>query len=130
MSSPRSRPGASEGDKTLSQPGAEGVGGGSRTVWSWLSARARTPPPPTAAENHYTLEEALYAELDRESTSSPAYQNTAYTGSDTDASAQSSAYYSDLSAPDRDRDRDRTYEAVAEPARLAAITETVPSDYV
>lgn len=142
--------------------------GGGR-VWTWLTNRRTSPgptqlssPAPTApAENHYTLDEAytavgeaLYAELDRESSSSPAYQNTAYNGSDTDpdappSSAPSSAYYSDLScatAPDR------TYEAVgvamsSNPStswdsevalrrhpipRLAAITETitVPSDYV
>ncbi|XP_047114777.1 uncharacterized protein LOC124795038 [Schistocerca piceifrons] len=79
-------------------------------------------------ENHYTLhEDAVYAELDRDST---AFHNGAYTGSDTEPS---SAYYSDLSAADRDR----PYEAVAwegQPSRpaLSAITETltVPSDYV
>lgn len=130
-------------------PGIEPSGG---RVWSWLGTRrpAPVPSPPVrpVTANHYTIEEpypgppppeiageALYAELDRESSSSPAYQNTAYSGSDVEpdvliSSAPSSAYYSDLSAPDR------TYEAVGwEPPtvpRLAAINETVqvPSDYV
>ncbi|GLH00205.1 Uncharacterized protein GBIM_06645, partial [Gryllus bimaculatus] len=157
-----------EGDKNVTATFENRDGGG--RVWTWLTNR-RTPSgppqlssqaPTTPAENHYTLDEAyttvgeaLYAELDRESSSSPAYQNTAYNGSDTDpdappSSAPSSAYYSDLScatAPDR------TYEAVGVAVntntgtswetgdvalrrhpipRLAAITETitVPSDYV
>ncbi|XP_067012118.2 uncharacterized protein [Anabrus simplex] len=165
-----------EGDKDLAtstfDSRSSNSGGGGR-VWTWLTNRRSTtgpaqlssPAPTSPAENHYTLDEAytavgeaLYAELDRESTNSPAYQNTAYNGSDTEqdlpiSSAPSSAYYSDLScatAPDR------TYEAVGigmvtgtssgcnweggsdiplrrpPPARLAAITETisVPSDYV
>ncbi|XP_050302074.1 uncharacterized protein LOC126740177 isoform X2 [Anthonomus grandis grandis] len=144
-------------------------------VWSWLARRSNTPPSnlnhsPNShvMENHYThmedqynVEEALYAELDRdnlneddrESNSSPAYQNSAYT--DTDAptsSAPSSAYYSDLSVGTMP---ERAYEIVglstlpswdpcgagniemrrtAAPSRLAAISEnvgnTVPSDYV
>lgn len=149
-----------------------GRGGGGR-VWTWLTTRRTTTGPAqlcttaqtTPAENHYTLDEAytavgeaLYAELDRELSDSPAYQNTAYNGSDTEpdapasSSAPSSAYYSDLSCA---TGPDRTYEAVgltlgtANPSnntwdagdialrrhpmsRLAAITETitVPSDYV
>ncbi|XP_054275891.1 uncharacterized protein LOC128995043 [Macrosteles quadrilineatus] len=105
--------------------------GGRQGAWGWLTRRAPyTPPlhPPTVpAVNHYTLDEALYAELDR-----PAYQNTGYVS---ESSAPSSAYYSDLS------NSDRTYEAVGSqtghwdprpPATLAAITESlpVPSDYV
>lgn len=147
-------------------------GGGGR-VWTWLTTRRTTNGPPqlcatgqtAPAENHYTLDEAytavgeaLYAELDRELSDSPAYQNTAYNGSDTDpdapasSSAPSSAYYSDLSCA---TGPDRTYEAVGlslatanssnntweagdialrrnPMSRLAAITETitVPSDYV
>ena len=146
-------------------------GGGGR-VWTWLTTRRTTTGPAqlrsttqtTPAENHYTLDEAyttvgeaLYAELDRELSNSPAYQNAAYNGSDTDpdapaSSAPSSAYYSDLSCA---TGPDRTYEAVgltlgtANPSssnwdggdiafrrhpmsRLSAITETitVPSDYV
>lgn len=121
-----------------------------RRVWTWLtrrtpaSATLASTVPSVPAANHYTLDEAytavgeaLYAELDR-----PAYQNTGYV-SDVDpaSSAPSSAYYSDLSTPDR------TYEAVGgqtavwemaevlprrQAPRLAAITETisVPSDYV
>ena len=92
--------------------------------------------------------EALYAELDRVSSNSPAYQNTGYADSEPEpdclpSSAPSSAYYSDLScAPS-----DRTYEAVGPPdtgttfwdsnrrpppLRLSSICEmiTVPSDYV
>ncbi|KAJ8945968.1 hypothetical protein NQ318_016796 [Aromia moschata] len=141
-------------------------------VWSWLSRRAANTPsqlntPPTSpAENHYThmedgynsVGEALYAELDRESSTgvdddddrdsnSPAYQNSAYTDPDAPtSSAPSSAYYSDLSVTTMPGDR--AYEVVGlatmptwepRPAgggaavqRLAAITEnvTVPSDYV
>lgn len=136
-------------------------------VWSWLSRRsAPTPsqldnPPSSPVENHYThmedtyntVGEALYAELDRDSSSgedgenSPAYQNSAYTDPEAAASsAPSSAYYSDLSVTTVP---DRAYEVVglvAMPpwetcagesrrpnnARLAAISEnvTVPSDYV
>ncbi|KAJ8985538.1 hypothetical protein NQ317_019921, partial [Molorchus minor] len=139
-------------------------------VWSWLSRRsANTPwqlntPPTSPAENHYThmedgynsVGEALYAELDRESSTgddrdsnSPAYQNSAYTDPDAPtSSAPSSAYYSDLSITTMP---DRAYEVVGlvtmptwdpnsgsgdlrRPAgqRLAAISEnvTVPSDYV
>ncbi|XP_069686616.1 uncharacterized protein [Periplaneta americana] len=162
-----------EGNKEVTTTFNSGsnAGGGGR-VWTWLTTRRSntgpaqlcTPAPTTPAENHYTLDEAytavgeaLYAELDRELSSSPAYQNTAYNGSDTDpdapaSSAPSSAYYSDLSCA---TGPDRTYEAVglalntASPSnssweggdiamrrqpvpRLAAITETitVPSDYV
>nr|CAD7395999.1 unnamed protein product [Timema poppensis] len=136
-------------------------------VWTWLTARRTTAAPPqlttssVPAENHYTVDEAytavgeaLYAELDRDSNHTPAYQNTAYTGSDIEpdapvSSAPSSAYYSDLSSTTVP---ERTYEAIGmaslmEPSwdgsgevthrkhpmsRLAAITETitVPSDYV
>lgn len=131
-------------------------------VWSWLSRRAATTPsqlanpPSSPAENHYThmeeaysgVEEALYAELDRESqdSNSPAYQNSAYTDPDAPvSSAPSSAYYSDLSVTTVP---DRAYEVVGlstlpvwdssgielkrQTARLAAISEaiSVPSDYV
>ncbi|XP_017780458.1 PREDICTED: uncharacterized protein LOC108565475 [Nicrophorus vespilloides] len=129
-------------------------------VWSWLSRRS-TPQtqlnaPTTPAENHYThmeenyngVGEALYAELDRESTAdSPAYQNSAYTDPDAPvSSAPSSAYYSDLSVTTVP---ERAYEVVGlstlpvwenngdaarrtVPPRLASISETVsvPSDYV
>lgn len=101
--------------------------------------------------------EALYAELDRESSTgdndrdsnSPAYQNSAYTDPDAQiSSAPSSAYYSDLSVTTV---TERAYEVVGlvtmpcwdpnngnsdlrRPAapRLAAISEniSVPSDYV
>ncbi|KAJ8877428.1 hypothetical protein PR048_021882 [Dryococelus australis] len=139
--------------------------GASSRVWTWLTLRSQTSTAPcqigpsnpgTPVQNHYTVDEAyaavgeaLYAELDRESAHSPAYQNTGYNGSDLEpdlavSSAPSSAYYSDLSCPDR------TYEAIGmvhvasagweggdavqrrtQPTRLAAITETtsVPSDY-
>lgn len=128
-------------------------------VWSWLSRRSATTPsqlanpPSSPAENHYThmeeaysgVEEALYAELDRES-NSPAYQNSAYTDPDAPtSSAPSSAYYSDLSVTTVP---ERAYEVVGlstlpvwdssgielkrQTARLAAISEaiSVPSDYV
>ncbi|KAH1003439.1 hypothetical protein HUJ04_003364 [Dendroctonus ponderosae] len=137
-------------------------------VWSWLARRNITSPnnlngPPSShvMENHYThmedqynVEEALYAELDRDNpdaadgdrNNSPAYQNSAYT--DTDAptsSAPSSAYYSDLSVTTVP---ERAYEVVGlstlslDPAgdtrrpagRLAAICESggssIHSDYV
>lgn len=103
--------------------------------------------------------EALYAELDRESSAgeeqdrdsnSPAYQNSAYTDPDAQtSSAPSSAYYSDLSTTTVP---DRAYEVVGlvtmpswdhsngnnsdrRPVqRLAAISEhsttNFPSDYV
>lgn len=103
--------------------------------------------------------EALYAELDRESSTadenerdsnSPAYQNSAYTDPDAPtSSAPSSAYYSDLSTTTVP---DRAYEVVGlvtmpswdhnngsnsdrRPVpRLAAISEhspsNFPSDYV
>ncbi|XP_063244801.1 uncharacterized protein LOC134546163 [Bacillus rossius redtenbacheri] len=111
----------------------------------WLTARGQPSAPPraaTPAQNHYTVDEpgeALYAELDAGGPPARAYQNTGYHGSDAEpdaaaSSAPSSAYYSDLSLPDR------PYEAVGlvhlsgacEGARLTAITETapVPSDYV
>ncbi|KAF7265292.1 hypothetical protein GWI33_021282 [Rhynchophorus ferrugineus] len=138
-------------------------------VWSWLSRRSATPPsnlnnpPASHAENHYThmedqynVEEALYAELDRETSdnedrgsNSPAYQNSAYTDTDAPASsAPSSAYYSDLSVTTMP---ERAYEVVGlstlpswdsgghnadvrrPTVRLAVISEnvgTVPSDYV
>ncbi|XP_018567689.1 uncharacterized protein LOC108908222 [Anoplophora glabripennis] len=143
----------------------------SNGVWSWLSRKSTTTPsqlntPPTSpAENHYThmedgynsVGEALYAELDRESSTgdndrdsnSPAYQNSAYTDPDAQvSSAPSSAYYSDLSVTTVP---DRAYEVVGlvtmpcwDPnngnsdlrrsvaPRLAAISEnvSVPSDYV
>lgn len=94
-------------------------------VWTWLSNRRASASPdhpmgaPTSspAENHYTHmddsyspvgvgDEALYAELDRESirSANPSYQNTAYSQCDEVdqevpivSSAPSSAYYSDLS---------------------------------
>ncbi|KAH8274270.1 hypothetical protein KR026_002578 [Drosophila bipectinata] len=100
-------------------------------VWTWLGGSRRSsagpdqigPPSTSPAENHYThmddayspvgVNEALYAELDRESVRSanPSYQNTAYSqcgekynfqGHEQDipmvvSSAPSSAYYSDLS---------------------------------
>ena len=153
--SPAAEPRSRQKDKAPSLPLEElrvhlpvnrlspGIEPGGVRVWSWLGTR-RPPPVPSppvrpVTANHYTIEEpypnpppeipgeALYAELDRESSSSPAYQNTAYTGSDVEpdvliSSAPSSAYYSDLSGPDR------TYEAVGwEPPtvpRLAAINET------
>lgn len=100
--------------------------------------------------------EALYAELDRESSAdgdrdsnSPAYQNSAYTDPDAPtSSAPSSAYYSDLStttAPDRpyeivglvtmptwDPNGGNNVDLRRIPPRLAAISEnvSVPSDYV
>lgn len=60
-------------------------------------------------DTYNSVGEALYAELDRESstggerdTNSPSYQNSAYTDPDAPASsAPSSAYYSDLSITDR-----------------------------
>ncbi|XP_060519747.1 uncharacterized protein LOC132697965 isoform X2 [Cylas formicarius] len=142
----------------------------SNGVWSWLARRASTPPtnlnnhPGSQVENHYThmednynVEEALYAELDGNSSAddrdsdSPAYQNSAYADPDAPASsAPSSAYYSDLSVTTVP---ERAYEVVGlatmptwdacgntasdtrRPAaiRLAAISENVgnaPSDYV
>lgn len=99
-------------------------------------------------ESYGRVGEALYAELDRESTmdmNSPAYQNSAYTDPDA-PSAPSSAYYSDLSVttvPDRAYEvvglstmpvwttgNDRQCGQVG--SRLAAISESVsvPSDYV
>lgn len=102
-------------------------------------------------EAYSGVEEALYAELDRDSTAdrdsnSPAYQNSAYTDPDAPvSSAPSSAYYSDLSVTTVP---DRAYEVVGlstlpmwdssgielkrQTARLAAISEniSVPSDYV
>lgn len=103
-------------------------------------------------------DEALYAELDRESIRSgnPSYQNTAYSqfGEHLDmpivSSAPSSAYYSDLSTTGNNVS-DRCYEVVGmthlssplphwecsdtnssgRRPRLAAINESsVPSDYV
>lgn len=71
-------------------------------------------------ETYGGVNEALYAELDRESTlerdsgslerddGSPAYQNSAYTDPDA-PSAPSSAYYSDLSVTTMP---DRAYEVV------------------
>ncbi|KAK9871494.1 hypothetical protein WA026_012865 [Henosepilachna vigintioctopunctata] len=135
------------------------------SVWSWLSKRSSLGPTQienitsSPIENHYThmedsynTGEALYAELDTDSTrdragrNSPAYQNSAYTDPDIHiSSAQSSAYYSDLSvtpAPERE------YEVVnlatmtswdnsnsdrrTISARLTAISENVssPSDYI
>lgn len=146
-------------------------------VWTWLSNRRTSTSPDqmgassSPAENHYThmddsyspvgvTDEALYAELDRESIRSgnPSYQNTAYSQcGEIDqeipmvlSSAPSSAYYSDLSMTGP---TDRAYEVVGlthlssplpnwettdsgsngrRPPRLAAINEssTVPSDYV
>lgn len=108
-------------------------------VWTWLSnRRASTSPdqmgPPSAspAENHYTHmddsyspvgvgDEALYAELDRESirSANPSYQNTAYSQcGEIDqeiqivSSAPSSAYYSDLSTTGTTATTDRAYEVV------------------
>lgn len=99
-------------------------------------------------EAYAAPEEALYAELDRESApdtggGSPAYQNSAYTDPDA-PSAPSSAYYSDLSVTTVP---ERAYEVVGlatmpvwecgpqegkRQPRLAAISEniSVPSDYV
>lgn len=90
------------------------------------------PPSASPAENHYTHmddayspvgvggDEALYAELDRESirSANPSYQNTAYSqcGGEVDqdvpivSSAPSSAYYSDLSTTGTATDR--AYEVV------------------
>lgn len=106
-------------------------------VWTWLSNRRPSASPidqigPTSGspvENHYTHmmddaysaeanDEALYAELDRESIQSanPSYQNTAYSQcGDQEApivsSAPSSAYYSDLSTTGN-VGCDRGYEVV------------------
>lgn len=100
-------------------------------------------------ETYNGVGEALYAELDRESTvdsNSPAYQNSAYTDPDA-PSAPSSAYYSDLSVttvPDRAYEvvglstlpvwitHDRNGNSGPPPIRLASISEavSVPSDYV
>lgn len=107
-------------------------------VWTWLSNRRPSgspeqigPPSASPAENHYTHmddayspvgvgDEALYAELDRESirSANPSYQNTAYSqcGGENDqdvpivSSAPSSAYYSDLSTTGTATDR--AYEVV------------------
>lgn len=148
-------------------------------VWTWLGARRQSSSPihqigaqnGSPAENHYTHmmedaygagqnEDALYAELDRESIRSgnPSYQNTAYSqcgenDQPTVSSAPSSAYYSDLSTTGN-AGCDRGYEVVGmthlsqpipiwecsdssssngrRPPRLAAINESasVPSDYV
>lgn len=147
-------------------------------VWTWLSTRRPSSSPidqigPSSGspvENHYThmmddayspepTDEALYAELDRESIRSgnPSYQNTAYSQCGEHempivSSAPSSAYYSDLSTTGNVA-CDRGYEVVGmthlsapmphwensdsgsngrRPPRLAAINETtsVPSDYV
>ncbi|KAF2899235.1 hypothetical protein ILUMI_06942, partial [Ignelater luminosus] len=162
-------------DKNISPAYSNGVSNNHPTnsVWSWLSRRSTAappqldPPPTSPAENHYThmdetysgVGEALYAELDRESTldrdsNSPAYQNSAYTDPDAPpSSAPSSAYYSDLSVttvPDRayevvglatmpvwdssiNAGNNGSDNAVRRPiGRLAAISEavTVPSDYV
>lgn len=146
-------------------------------VWTWLSTRRPSSSPidqigassGSPVENHYThmmddayspepTDEALYAELDRESIRSgnPSYQNTAYSQfGEQDmpivSSAPSSAYYSDLSTTGNNGG-DRCYEVVGmthlsaplphwectdtnsngrRPPRLAAINESsVPSDYV
>ncbi|KAK9499633.1 hypothetical protein O3M35_002644 [Rhynocoris fuscipes] len=117
-------------------------GEGGRGVWCWMNRRpALAAPTETPATNHYTVDEALYAELDK-----PVYQNTGYVLTDGETgSPPSSAYYSDLS--------ERTYETVGgggggsgggtigvtqwemgplSRQRLAAISETAPihSDYV
>lgn len=147
-------------------------------VWTWLSTRRPSSSPidqigassGSPVENHYThmmddayspepTDEALYAELDRESIRSgnPSYQNTAYSQfGEQDmpivSSAPSSAYYSDLSTTGNNGGGDRCYEVVGmthlsaplpqwectdtnsngrRPPRLAAINESsVPSDYV
>lgn len=159
-------------DKTInstSYPNSINSTHSSNSVWAWLVRRPSAappqldPPPTSPTENHYThmdetyngVGEALYAELDRESTldrdsNSPAYQNSAYTDPDAPpSSAPSSAYYSDLSVTTV---ADRAYEVVGlvtmpvwdssnidgtdvirRPlGKLAAISETVsvPSDYV
>lgn len=113
---------------------------GNPGVWTWLSNRRPSASPdqmgtPTnsPAENHYThmddayspvglADEALYAELDRESirSANPSYQNTAYSQCgevDQDvpivSSAPSSAYYSDLSTTGTaNTTTDRAYEVV------------------
>lgn len=87
--------------------------------------------------------EALYAELDQETANDPAYQNAAYTGTDTNpdfqtVSLSSGSYYSHLT--------DRTYETVCLPGKenswenlkysprvkryKTKKTVTVPSDYI
>ncbi|XP_031348566.1 uncharacterized protein LOC116174733 isoform X2 [Photinus pyralis] len=130
----------------------------SKGIWSCIfrnvtSTTQLDAPPASSTENHYThmdeaynsTDEALYAELDRYSTNSPAYQNTGYTDPDVpSSSAPSSAYYSDLSV---NTVNDRTYEIVGlatttdweinDPQRKSAVklssiseTVTVPSDYV
>lgn len=108
-------------------------------VWTWLSNRRVSssqidqigPSSGSPVENHYTHmmddaysaevnDEALYAELDRESirSANPSYQNTAYSQCgehDQEApivsSAPSSAYYSDLSTTGN-AGCDRGYEVV------------------
>jgi hypothetical protein len=100
--------------------------------WPWRRREA-APAKGPAPENHYTLEElaysgaasdeALYAELDRPA--SYQYQNAAAChcgaapGPDP-PSAPSSAYYSDLSAPDR------TYEAVGSPHHPHHLAQLAP----
>lgn len=133
------------------------------SVWCWLSKKTAGPIQLESitcspVENHYTQmeepynnEEALYAELDiechtkRDNKCSERYQNHAYVDPDIQlSSAQSSAYYSDLSVTPIS---EQAYEVVnvvtmnvnwdntekqSIPPRLAAISETmtVPSDYV
>lgn len=152
-----------------------GGNNGNTTVWTWLSSRRSSSSPEqigapsvSPAENHYTHmddayspvglnDEALYAELDRDSirSANPSYQNTGYSQcGEMDqevpivSSAPSSAYYSDLSTTGATNER--AYEVVGlthlssplpnweasdtnrKPLRLAAINEStnVPSDYV
>lgn len=118
-------------------------------VWTWLSNRRLSASPDqmgtpsnSPAENHYTHmddayspvgvgDEALYAELDRESirSANPSYQNTAYSQCgeiDQDvpiiSSAPSSAYYSDLSTTGT-ATNDRAYEVVG----LTHLTSPLPN---
>ncbi|GAB0095650.1 uncharacterized protein DMENIID0001_110550 [Sergentomyia squamirostris] len=121
-------------------------------LWTWLSTRRVSVGPDqltqtqsSPAENHYThmndayspveVDEALYAELDRESVQSgqPSYQNTAYSGcgeADQEvpmvSSAPSSAYYSDLSVTAMPPER--TYEVVGLTVISAPLPNWEPND--
>lgn len=132
--------GSNRSNMAVKQPG-DGIRGhhSNSGVWTWLSNRRSSaspdqigPPSASPAENHYThmddayspvgvVDEALYAELDRESirSANPSYQNTAYSQcgeNDQDvpmvSSAPSSAYYSDLSTTGTTSNNDRGYEVV------------------
>ncbi|XP_067647829.1 uncharacterized protein [Eurosta solidaginis] len=122
-------------------------------VWSWSRRSSASPdqigpPSSSPAENHYThmddayspVNEALYAELDRESVRSanPSYQNTAYSQCGEKytfqqheqdipmvvSSAPSSAYYSDLSVTAMPGSgNERAYEIVG----LTVMSQPLPN---